>query len=246
MKRLLIEYWDCPIQERKKELDQTIQMNIDSGLFDEICIFSESQTDNFHNANVLVGARKTVSEMISYSNSISSDEDVNILSNTDIFFDNSIEHLNELENDDVYCLSRWEDNIPFNRFIYSNSIHDDFSVDNKDIDYIIKTDVQNLYSMSADVWCWKGKINIQKGNFNLGILGCDNVLSYQFRLSGKTISNPFHKVKVHHNHKSNLRPGLSSNEDNNILFQEYGCYIPVDKNINPVKIDYRKNMKVNI
>lgn len=256
MKRLLIEYWDCPVKERKEELDFCLKSNIESGLFDEIIICSESQlSSSFSGKNVRIinSKRKNINELIEILNYVSDDNHINILANTDILFDETINKTRFLTKNEVYSLSRWEDGVPVNCFKHVDSKKTDKSIDSELIDFYVKNEKNKLYVGSSDVWCWLGRIDTtvpiisyegicKFADYNLGILGCDNALCYDFRFTGKIIYNPFYEIKTHHIHKTNSRPGFSSDESKNIMNVRKGAWIPVCRTNLPIPVsDFKRN-----
>jgi hypothetical protein len=115
-----------------------------------------------------------------------------IIANSDIFFDNSIENLyvsNAAVERKVYCLLRFE---------YTNSDKAKCNI------------FGNGTSCSQDTWIFHTNYNIlphhnKLFNFQLGILGCDNHITYLFCALGFKIYNEPFLIKTYHNHASNFR-----------------------------------------
>ena len=228
MLRLLVEYWECDSSERQEELDESIQTNIESGLFDEIYIFSEDFTDKFHGANLIVGERKTVKDIFEFANEIVSSDDVTVIANTDIIFDSSINFCKSMENQEFFCITRHEN---------VNEVHQCFGDSDGNPISVESEPQQNVFSCSSDAWCWKGNFNLLEhyflknnifefGKYYLGFLGVDNCIALDCRFCGYEVSDPCFEVKILHNHKSNSRSGTSSDETRNLLIERHGSMVP--------------------
>jgi len=61
-------------------------------------------------------------------------------------------------------------------------------------------------SCSQDVWIFNNKINKSiNADFSLGVLGCDNRLSFLLNESGYNVTNPSKTIRCIHRHNSNIR-----------------------------------------
>lgn len=151
---------------RAKEIDLCINRNLANPLLNVIMISSQE--------------RLTYNNFFQIINNYSEDTDVNIISNSDIYFDNSIQLVNEMKDNEAFALGRWSLNS-------SNKINFDNRVD------------------SQDAWVFKGKIRDIQGNFCLGYLGCDNRIAFEIEKVGYRLSNPSKTIKIVHVHSSNIR-----------------------------------------
>ena len=101
-----------------------------------------------------------------------------VMANSDIYFDDSLKHLNGYNmTNKLLALSRYDNGILFN----------------------------NVYSQ--DSWFFKSplNVNLNKVDFCFGIPGCDNSFAHITHSAGYKISNPSLTIKTHHLHKSNYR-----------------------------------------
>lgn len=101
-----------------------------------------------------------------------------IVSNSDIYFDLTLELLNEYNLDNkCLALTRYDKN----KLIYG--------------------------SRSQDSWIFKSPLNIEpnKFNFKFGHPGCDNRIAQIIKESGYNITNPCVTIKTHHLHMSGIR-----------------------------------------
>jgi hypothetical protein len=196
MKKRLITYiWECSIDERDREIYDTLDKNYNSKLFDEIFIFSESDISDklkiYKNVNIIkINHRPTFQFMFEYINVISNNEDINILANSDIFFDETLKLIENINEDEFYCVTRHEldGNLFFEKFNH---------------------EVLGNYSVSQDVWIWRGQFKAYDCDFFIGYPGCDNKLAYRIVVAGYKIKNPCLSLKCYHNHSSKIRPGSS-------------------------------------
>lgn len=191
-KNLFLTYWSSPDVVRNKEVLDTININIKSGLFTNIHIFTEEDSKqdlkfNEINVKVIVGSRKTYQDIFNYSNELySSNNNINILANSDIEFDSSINLTENMSKEDFLALTR------HNRVT-------------NDLEYSFLTE----YSDSQDVWIWRGHNSLLECNFYLGVPGCDNKIAFHVFTQGYHIRNPSKSIKIYHNHLTESRPGSS-------------------------------------
>lgn len=130
------------------------------------------------------------------------DDDIFILSNCDIFFDDTLKLINpENLNDAVYALTRWEfDGKTSSRYIG--------------------------WDYSQDSWIWKGRMKLEniEVDFSLGKPGCDNRLAYELSKSYKVI-NPCKSIRSHHYHINPYR-GYRPGDVNGTIPEPYLCVVP--------------------
>ena len=164
--RLFFNYYEDPDPTRKQEIDLCLQKNLDNPLFDLIIIGTESQP--------------TFDLFFEKINLLATDNDISIICNSDIFFDDSIKLAYHIKNKEMFALSHW-DYIRDNHSTFSNS------------------------TPKQDAWIVKGKIDNIYGNFQLGKPGCDGRIAYEFRTAGYTVLNPSRSIKAYHVHQSGVR-----------------------------------------
>ena len=176
------EYWDSGDEKRNSEVISCINKNINSGFFKNIFIYSK-------NIEERINAKTIPLDRITYQFIFDNNIDgINILANSDIEFDETIKLAENIKEEEFYCLTRYEDNGLLHK-------HND----------------PYLGSDSQDVWIWKNKSKIQESNFFLGVPGCDNKIAYIAEINGYRVKNPSIDIKTYHRHKTDLRPGSSSN-----------------------------------
>lgn len=167
MIRLLYNYYEDKNPVRKKELDFCLQKNLENPHLSVIIVESSE--------------KPSYESMFRRLNALTADNDINIICNSDIFFDDTILLAEQyLHGRSVWALTRYD---------YINE-HNIRFFDRRD---------------SQDTWIWRGKMEGVIGGFTLGRRGCDNRIAHEFRDSGHPISNPSRTVKTYHVHNSNVR-----------------------------------------
>ena len=107
--------------------------------------------------------------------------DINIISNTDIFFDSSINEVKKISNNEAWALTRWN-YLGDNRAEFFNR-HD-----------------------SQDVWIFRGGARKDlDGNYPMGKPGCDNRLAFELKRAGYLVRNPSLSIRCFHYHISEVR-----------------------------------------
>ena len=166
MIRLFYNYYEDKNPARKREIDFCLQKNLENKLINTIIIEGSS--------------KPTYELFFQQINNITEPNDINIICNSDIFFDETIILAENIKPNQMYALLRWEWYSPTN--ITFNERPD-----------------------SQDTWIVRGKIENVFGAFTLGIRGCDNRIAAEFVKSGYAVSNPSKSIKSYHVHQSNIR-----------------------------------------
>ena len=202
-KILITQYYIPKWAERQIEIDETLINNLNNNLIDEIHLFIEKDYDftkfksnPYFNKLVFVKSKDRLSfkQAFEYSNTHCSINDIIILANSDIYFNETLSKI---------------DNYSFNQSFYALSRHE--ITDNGLI--LLTT------SDSQDVWIWKSPIYINKNVENidyftygieLGIGGCDNRILRIMKDSEYIIRNIGRHIQCIHNHKNDLRTWTSN------------------------------------
>lgn len=184
MINLFINYYKDDNLERQKEIDFCLNKNLTNPLLNLVVLNNQN--------------RLTYDNFFFVVNKYTGVEDINIIANSDIYFDESIERTSVLTQKQCFALARWNIN------------HDGTST------HFNRSD-------SQDCWIFRGKITDVAGDFFLGYRGCDNRIAYEIQKSGWNISNPSLTIKSYHLHLSNVRN--YSVTDNKFLVP--GPYLPL-------------------
>jgi hypothetical protein len=180
---------------RYDEILFCLEQNIKNDLFSKIFLFIDSKLDipsKYRNDKIhyLIIERPTFYEMFQHINRLIgtslkkiSENDIFVMANTDIFFDKTLNKLNEFDKwgDHVMALTRWE----FDGNKHSRYIGWDYS---------------------QDVWAWQGRLNLEgmECDFPMGKPGCDNRLAFELSKNYNVI-NPCKTVRCHHYHLNRYR-----------------------------------------
>jgi hypothetical protein len=172
--------------KRWDELMFCLNQNILNLLIDKIHVFKEGNLDvqkipvNKKINIVEINKRPFISDFINYANQLGTN-DFKIISNSDIFFENSIGKVyTQWRDNNIYSLTRWD---------YLNQGEYSFYENYK----------------SQDVWIFKNKIPENIGVYYLGIPGCDNRFAKELNACNFKISNPSLSIKTIHVHQSEVR-----------------------------------------
>jgi len=170
---------------RIEELSSVIKNNQILKAIDKIFILNEKSNINISKIDKIelipLDNRPFYSDFFKLINKISTPDDINIISNSDIFFDKNIGVLKYiLLKETCFSLSRWN------------------------IGSYGKPKLFNRND-SQDVWIFKGKINeYVNGNFPLGVPRCDNRFLHELKKAGYKVLNPAFSIKSLHLHKDCL------------------------------------------
>ena len=192
MINLFINYFDHSNQDRKKELEYCFEKNKANKLINNIIVVNR-------------GERATYGDffraMANYGN------DVNIIANADIYFDETIKLSERIKKLNCFALTRWEN---YNGTVMS------FSQRHGRPGYVQPSPPE----WSQDAWIFRGSVrpegfddviavNSSRQNvsipFQLGIPGCDNKIAAMLREKGYNVINPSHTIKAIHLHKNSSR-----------------------------------------
>lgn len=186
MLRLFTSFYNEKIIERKQELVECLINNSQNGFIDEIIVLIEPDASipiQHEKIRYIQSQRPTFKKFFDTVNDLVSSNDISIISNSDIFFDETVQHLLKLRMLDCFAVSRWEVD------------------ENKQ-----KGDLVQRRGDSQDFLVFKGKIKpIEFCDFPLGKLGCDNRICYEIKQAGYNIYNPALTIKGWHLHSSNVR-----------------------------------------
>lgn len=184
---LITNYYFSELAERQLELDTCLLKNIDNQQIDRIVLFTNVVPNHVSDKIIIVNGndRPTYNEFFKFINN-KYVNDYNIISNSDIYFDD-LSYLNNLGEDSVFALTRY--NVDVNGVATFWNTPD-----------------------SQDVWIFNGKIkNVDDCDFTLGIAGCDNAIAERMKRSGIDVKNPSLKIKTYHLHNTNFRTYNASN-----------------------------------
>ena len=151
-------------ENRRKEIEYCLKRNRESGFFKSV---------------ITLNKKPTFGELFDITRQ--NPNDINIISNTDIFFDSSINEVKKISNNEAWALTRWN-YLGDNRAEFFNR-HD-----------------------SQDVWIFRGGARKDlDGNYPMGKPGCDNRLAFELKRAGYLVRNPSLSIRCFHYHISEVR-----------------------------------------
>ena len=167
--------------ERQEELVTCINNNIENHYIATFTVFNEADSIPIKSPKlrgILIKKRPTYKDFIELINAHTTEDDIHIIANTDIYFDKNIEVLKHINlKDTCLALSRWDTADTIRPKLYNRND-------------------------SQDVWIFKGPIKQQlKANFPLGVPRCDNRLLFELQEAGYKVLNPAFSIKSFHIHK---------------------------------------------
>lgn len=172
---------------RQKELEYCFEKNEANKLINKIIVVNRDERatyGDFFNA------------MNDYPN------DINIIANSDIYFDDTIRLVDKITKRQCYALTRWED------------------INGHVIDFNERHGKPSPPQWSQDAWIFKGSPNLEGFHtvvasnnsritktipFNLGIPGCDNKFAALLKEKGFKVTNPSLSIKAIHKHRTDKR-----------------------------------------
>jgi hypothetical protein len=188
---LLIDYYKFkePNPERQSELDTCLIDNITNDNFYKVHVFSNDELPKITDKVIQVSTSKRLEykEYFEYAKNNIPEGDIIVLSNSDMYFDDTISKITKLDlNNTVLALTRWCPE--HGHKIIDNNIH-----------------VYANAEKSQDVWIWKSFLKNYESvdcNFTLGVLGCDNKIAHSFSQMGYDVINPSLEIITYHLHKN--------------------------------------------
>jgi hypothetical protein len=192
-KILYINYYRDANPERQAELDKCLELNIKNPQIDKILLLIDNKAhyefaDRYLESDKIfimrIGARPTYQDFFNTANKFSRPDDIHIIANTDIFFNETLALIDSVDMDgNCIALTRY----------------DVLNMETGGVQFHGNTG-------SQDVWIFKGAIKpVETANFNLGKRGCDNRIAYLLEKAGYKIYNPCRDLISFHLHISGIR-----------------------------------------
>jgi hypothetical protein len=193
MFNLITSYYESTNNKRQNELKQCLINNVNNQYIQKIYLLNDKNynlefiTDKTKIEQIIVDNDSKNRLKFSYAVNFINNNligEICILSNSDIYFDETLKNLIDYDMDNKFlALSRYN-----NRFLYNNYL-------------------------SQDSWIFKSplQIDINQINFPFGTIGCDNIFAYIVHKHNIDVSNPSKTIKSHHLHASKYRTYDSKN-----------------------------------
>jgi hypothetical protein len=189
---LFFEFFNSKSVARQEEFDFCIKSNINSNLFNNIYAITNSKNIPSYLMDAQIknklqiiytdSNRLQYQEVFELSNKLTKDNEINLICNTDIWFDETINLLKDKMSPEIAIgLSRWY--TPDDYYMITG-----FHMDGK------------AAPESNDTWGWLGKCKVTNGTFPIGYYACDVRIMKCFEEAGYRVYNPAKSIKTWHKH----------------------------------------------
>jgi hypothetical protein len=181
---LFVNYYRDSVPARQAELDRALELNLANRFIDRVVVLAEAAPPVMHSKlqPVPCEGRPTFRKYFDTVNAHTSAADVNIVANSDIYFDDSVSLATAaFLRDRCLALTRWE-------------VQPDGSS-------------QPLgWNNSQDAWVFRGHLKaIDACDYSPGQPACDWRLAAELRRCGYELFNPSLDIRAHHLHLSGIR-----------------------------------------
>jgi len=180
---LLVELYDSDFEKRNEEIIQALHANCMNPFISTIFAFASKDLELDYKPHeklrwVSTEHRMTFAKYFQFANQRPArGVQINVIANSDIYFDQSLQHMHNMKLGDFLCISRWN-----------------------------KGELQGHAAYSQDVWAFLSSDYIPEGmisdaDFFLGTQQCDNRIAFLAVKNGFRVLNPCHLIKCHHLHE---------------------------------------------
>lgn len=176
---LLIELYNSEFENRNLEMKKALDKNLECENVDRVVIFHEPEVQIPEHDKIIrreISGRMMFADFFTYSNTYLRGNNICIVANSDIYFDETLDNVSKMQSKDFLCLSRWS----------NNELEGD--------------------CFSQDSWIFKSVHGVPSSMiidsaFTLGELGCDNRIAFNAIKYGYKVKNPAMLIRSHHLHK---------------------------------------------
>ncbi len=209
---LLIPWYNISNEERYIEIHRCLENNLKNKHINKIYLFYESENiadinyEKYNNPKieiipVITPNKRDISfnRIARYSNKYLFD-DLCIISNNDIFFDNTLKLVHTL--DFIKC----------NYFISLTRKNCDNYLDHNN-------NIWKPHSASQDSWIYLSPIKLMDNEINLGWIQCDNIISESYSSLNYNVINPHYSINSWHLHKTNNTKFILENYNYNYKYK---------------------------
>jgi hypothetical protein len=181
-------------KRRNDEFSYALTKNLNNPLVDSVHIVTEdSRVLSFKSPKThinITDQRPTFKTLVDYIGANIPPDTIVALTNSDIFFDDTLSLLDFQSKLMCYCLTRWDPPI---------------DIDNSDTIAQAKWWSGSSANLSFDTYVFKTPLSVSNVDFHVGVLGCDNRFAYELMNSGLLPVNPSKLVRSFHVHASEIR-----------------------------------------
>ncbi|NJO90145.1 MAG: hypothetical protein HC831_15270 [Chloroflexia bacterium] len=197
MIRLYTTFYKERDLDRLDELLIALKTNLELPEIEKVYVLNEGANLSglLHNKLEIIPilSRPTYNQFFRIINNLTNLTDINVIANTDIYFDKNINALKKYKFDGIcLALSRWD--------LQEDGV---FKLNNR--------------NDSQDTWIFQGSVKeTVNGDFFLGVPRCDNRLLYELQKAGYTVLNPAYSIKTYHLHAGSREQYSNLNKSNYI------------------------------
>ena len=194
MLNVYLSYYQDPDPKRRKEIDACVECLCNNRSISRLIVLTEAPLPAAARAAITIpqDVRPAMASIFDLITNHSGDNDVNMVINSDCFFDErDAAAINAIGPDDAYCLLRVE---------ISRAVP--LRVDRRKT----KRNIKKHEGDMQDCWIIRGRPKAGMWlDFNSGTPGCDNRLAYELQKAGYRILNPYSRIRIYHYHRTGLR-----------------------------------------
>ena len=150
-------------------------------------------------------------------------KDINILANSDIFFDDSISFCKHMRRNDCLALTRRE-----------------LLGDPRDVDNSVLTDIPSrIATNTQDAWVFNGPVCLSVyGDIFLGHPGCDNRIAWEIKDAGYKVMNPCEDIRSYHLHKEYKNNDTNKKRGEKFRIHGNDWFLPICRMIINPRVKY--------
>lgn len=184
MIRLFTTWYEEKNPNRRAEYAECLRANLNHSDIAQVCVIAEHPLPADATSQKLkvsrTSRRPAYDDFIRWINELAAKDDISIIANTDIYFDESLRAVDlALGDDECFALARWDGKTLFDR------------------------------NDSQDAWMFRGRVRPVAGDFHVGVPRCDNRFLHELRRAGYTVKNPAFSIRANHVH-AGARPEYDS------------------------------------
>lgn len=186
MTRLFTTFYSERKPARRAEYQECLHRNLTAPEVSEVLVLCEC-AEEFLPAHPklrvrAVSRRPNYDLFFEWLNELAGENDVSVLSNTDIWFDSSLGAAQRfLGPRDCFAMARWD----------GDTLYD--------------------HNDSQDCWIFRGPVTGVRGDFPTGVARCDNRMLYELQAAGYRVRNPAFSIRAHHIHSGTRVPYPGAN-----------------------------------
>jgi hypothetical protein len=186
MIRLFTVWYDAKSPGRQGELQECLRRNLGNPHIEQVVLWKYSGVTPGAESKLTVREENhppTFDEIFALANTVCAPGDVAVISNSDVWYDDTAVLVEKIEPNQCYALLRWESN-----------------------GKLYATREGKPRRDAQDAWIFRTPIRPVGTDFGLGCPRNDNALAYLLCRCGYDLHNPAKTIHIHHLHASGVRP----------------------------------------